>query len=107
MAESLSGLKPHELSVFDRDETWEVNKEGLRAATLRSFHAAFGPGTGSEDLQISMLTHLKSILDEINSSRAHTSNLYTWVRHTISQATTRAIYGQTNPFADEAVKNAL
>ena len=69
MAESLSGFQPHELIVFDKDDTREDHKEGLGAATLRSFHAAFGPGASSEDFQISMLTHLRSILDEMNSSR--------------------------------------
>ena len=107
MAESLSGFESHELMVFDRDDTREDHKEGLGAATLRSFHAAFGPGAGSEDLQITMLTHLKSILDEIDSSRTHTLNLYAWVGHTISQATMRAIYGPTNPFADQAIEDAF
>ena len=107
MAESLSGFQPHELIVFDRDDTREDHKEGLGAAPFRSFHAAFGPGTSSEDFQISMLIHLRSILDEINSSRTHTLNLYAWVRHTISQATMKAIYGPTNPFADQAIEDAF
>ena len=68
MAEDFSGFKPHELLVFDKDDTRGDLQEGLSAATLKSFHAAFGPGAGPEDLQISMLTNLKSILDEIDST---------------------------------------
>ncbi|KAL8730761.1 MAG: hypothetical protein Q9166_003831 [cf. Caloplaca sp. 2 TL-2023] len=83
------------------------HQEGLSSATLRSFHAAFSPGAGSEDLQISMLNHLEKLLGELNNRDMQTLDLYAWVKHTVTQASMRAVYGPCNPFADQNVEDAF
>ena len=107
MAETLSGFQPHESHVFDRDEARLGREEGLASATLKSFHRAFAPGAGAEELQTSMLTHLKTLLDELEPCHTHKVNVFSWVKHTVTQATMRAVYGPGNPLADQAVEDAF
>ena len=103
----MAGLEPHKLHVFDRDDARVGYEDGLSVATLKAFRRAFGPGAGSEDLQTSMLNHLKSILDTIDTSRTRKVGLYAWVKHTVTQATMRAIYGPDNPFKEQTVEDAF
>lgn len=107
MAQSFSGFQAHELAIFDKDVSRTQHLEGLSSATLRSFHAAFSPGAGSEDLQISMLNHLQRLLGELDNRDMHTLDLYAWVKHTVTQASMRAVYGPGNPFTDQNVENAF
>ena len=107
MAETLSGFQPHESRVFDRDEARLGREERLASATLKSFHRAFALGTGAEELQTSMLTHLKTLLDELGPSHTHKVNLFSWVKHTVTQATMRAVDGPGNPLADQAVEDVF
>ena len=107
MAQSFSGFQPHELAIFDRDDSRAQNQEGLSAATLKAFRAAFSPGAGSEELQVSMLNHLQTLLNELDGEVTHSLDLYAWVKHNITQATMRAVYGPGNPFADQKVEDAF
>ena len=76
VAESMAGLEPHKLHVFDRDDARVGRKDGLSVAMLKAFRCALGPGAESEDFQTSMLSHLKSILDIIETSRTNKVDLY-------------------------------
>ena len=84
--------------MFDRDDAWGGHEDGLSVATLKAFRRALGPSAGSEELQTSMLNHIKSILDNIDTSQVNKVDLYAWVKHAVTQATMRAIYGPDNPF---------
>ena len=53
-------------------------------AALKAFRRALGPGAGSEVFQTSMLNHLKSILDNIETSRTNKVDLYAWVKYYLS-----------------------
>ena len=107
MAEAMAGLESHKLHVFDRDEARVGHEEGLAAETLRTFHSAMGPGAGSEEFQTSMLDHLMSMLDKIDCTRTNNVDLYAWVKHTVTQATMRAIYGPDNPFKEKTIEEAF
>lgn len=71
-------------------------------ATLKAFRRALRPGAGSEAFQTSMLNHLKSILDNIETSRTNKVDLYAWVKYIVTQATMRAIYD--NPLRSKPLK---
>ena len=103
----MAGLERHKLHVFDRDDARVGYEDGLSVATLKDFRRALGPGAGSENFQTSMLNHLKSILDSIDTSRTNKVDLYAWVKHTVTQATMRAIYGPDNPFREQTIEDAL
>lgn len=107
VAETMAGLESHKLHVFDRDDVRVGYEDGLALATLKAFHRAFGPGAGSQALQTSMLDHLKSILDEFDSDRIHKVDLYARVKHIVTQATMRAIYGPENPFKEQFIEDAF
>ena len=100
-------LEPHKLHVFDRDNTRVDYEDGLSVATLKAFRGALGPGAGSEVFQTSMLNHLKSILDNIETSRTNRVDLYAWIKHTVTQVTMRAIYGPENPFEEQAIEDVF
>ena len=69
--------------------------------------SALGPGAGSEDFQTLMLNYLKSILDNINTSQINKVDPYAWVKHTVTQATMRAIYRPDNPFKEQIIEDAF
>ena len=76
VAETMTGLEPHKSHVFGRDDTRIDYEDGLSEARLKAFRRALGPGAGSEVFQTSMLNHLKSILDNIETSGTNKVDLY-------------------------------
>ena len=54
-----------------------------------------------------MLDYLKSILDDISTSRMSKVDLYACVKHTATQTTMRAIYGPDKPFKEELIEDAF
>ena len=103
-AERLSGLDSEKLKAFDDDE--EKKRDNLSTATLKGIARALSPGPDVDKLNLRMLSSLQSLLNEAKDSQ-EPRNLLSWIQHVITQASTDAIYGPANPFADQKTEDAF
>ena len=99
-AEKLSCLRPKHVSLFKKYD----GREGLANDTIlaveNSLHQA-----DVDNLNVPMLDCLKNIIDKASSGRDY--KLHAWVRHLVTQGSTRALYGPQNPFNTQAVEDAF
>lgn len=119
MAESLSHFSTPMAQLFDPDpeRVDQERRAGLGHDTLFEYHRAFGPGAGSEGLQSNMLNELIRLMcvpgdDVTNAVGSHrpqqqTRELYAWLKHIITQASMKSIYGPKHPFDDPEVEKAF
>lgn len=101
--ERLSGLNKEALRNFDKDE----ERLGYSLDVVKATEHALHPDRDGGDLNLVMLTHLKGLLDEASTAKNEPQDLLAWVRHAITQASTRAVYGPLNPFLDQDAEDAF
>ncbi|KAK4206274.1 cytochrome P450 [Rhypophila decipiens] len=73
-------------------------------------YEALRPGPGLDALNRIMIKNVAESLDKIAPANARdhrTIGMTSWLRDTITQATTRAVYGPNNPFEDPAIAEAF
>lgn len=102
-AERLSGLDKEALKQFDQDK----QRLGLSLDTVKAVEHALHPDRDGASMNLSMLTHLKDLLDEAAMGKDKPQDLLALVKHAITQASTRAMYGPLNPFLDKEVEDAF
>ncbi|MCJ1248352.1 hypothetical protein MMC30_005569 [Trapelia coarctata] len=102
-AARLSGLGQETLKHFDKDE----QRLGLSLDTVKATEHALHPDRDGASMNLSMLTHLKELLDEASMVKDEPQHLLAWVKHGITQASTRAMYGPLNPFLDKDLEDAF
>ena len=103
VAERLSGLGKEALTHFDKDE----HRLGLSVDTVKATEQALHPDRDGASMNLSMLTNLKDLLDEASVVKDKPQNLLAWIKHAITQASTRAVYGPSNPILDKEVEDAF
>lgn len=101
--ERLSGLRKEKLKLFDKDE----QRLGYSLDVVKAIEHALHPDRDGGDLNLVMLTHLKDLLDEASTAKNESKGLLSWVRHAITQASTRAVYGPLNPFLERDAEDAF
>lgn len=103
-AERLSGLDPEKLKAFDNDK--KEKGDNLSTATLKGIARALSPGPDVAELNHRMLSSLQTLMDEPQDSPKPRCFL-SWIQHVITRASTDAIYGPANPFADPKTEDAF
>ena len=93
----LSGIDLNEMHAFDTSE----KGVGLARDTIGVVERALGPGPESTRLTQDMLGHLQDFLAKYQFASEQPIQLFSWIRHIITQASTRAIYGEFNPLNDK------
>ena len=102
-AERLSGLGTDVTKHFDGDE----EHPGLSQEIIRDVERALLHGQEGIDLNLCMIEHLKEYQDDSNISDGKAHYFLAWIRHIVTQASTRAVYGPLNPIADQEVEDAF
>ncbi|KAL9121512.1 MAG: hypothetical protein Q9187_001932 [Circinaria calcarea] len=101
-AEKVSGLPPEQVKLFTKHQ----GRTGLAEDTITGVEATLRQAD-VDALNVPMLECLKSMTDEVMLSGSGHCKLHAWLRHLITQSTTKAIYGADNPFDDLAVESAF
>ena len=65
------------------------------------------PGFGLDGITRAMLLETTTLLDELEGVDNGTVDLWEWVRHAITMATTESVYGPLNPYRDAEVEGAF
>ena len=81
---------------------------GCRIETTKAMHLAMAPGADLDSMNQVMLENACQLLESLkNRSELEPIDLLSWVRHTITLASTNAVYGPSNPFNDPAVEDGI
>jgi hypothetical protein len=110
VARRLCGCSQAAIDPVARD----LDHWGLLNETKRDMHAALAPGSNLDAMNVAMLENVALALAELDAELGAAGeggrvlDLYGWVRHVISLASTDAIYGAENPFRrDRRVEDGL
>ena len=80
---------------------------GLTITIVKEVHRGLAPGANLDQMSRSMFQTLMSAFQSLESDEITRINLFGWLRHTITQATTDSVYGPQNPFKDLNVENGF
>ncbi|KAK3372601.1 putative cytochrome P450 [Podospora didyma] len=82
---------------------------GVSMATYAGMHAALKPGPDLDDMNRDMIQEIATLLDKLQpkDQKPRRISLYSWLRASITTATTRSVYGPLNPYEDQAVADAF
>lgn len=80
---------------------------GLTIAIVREVHKGMAPGVDLDRMSASAVHTLSAALQCFESATSTRINLFEWLRHAMTQATTDSVYGPMNPFNDPEVENAF
>ena len=95
------------LAILLKNLNGEQGEWGLQIDTHKGMHAALAPGTALDSMSQPMLRTVAESLDSLGTDSKVTIDLASWLRHTITMASTDAVYGPTNPFKDPAVEDGF
>ena len=65
------------------------------------------PGPALDGMNQTMIQSISESLNEFEGNGSNTVDLWMWVRHIMTMATTESTYGPMNPYKDEAVEKAF
>ena len=86
----------------------ERGEIGYSMEGYKGMHAALAPGPSLNQINNSIIPDVAAAVARLNPGpgtiRIH---LYQWVRHTITMATSNAVYGTKNPFREPEIYHAF
>lgn len=82
---------------------------GLSMESYAAMRTALKPGPLLDDMNRAMIEEIAKSLDLLEPVRgeSRTIGLYSWLRDSITTATTRSVYGPMNPYDDKSVTDAF
>ena len=90
--------------IVDRNLFAEEGSWGLFTDTHNAMHCSLAPGPDLDDLIASVLWHISQAIEALLEGHDEIEvDLYAWVHHMITLASTDAVYGPQNPFRDPVV----
>ena len=103
MSERVAELAPESIAKFEDPHTGE----GVSRDTIEAMRSAIQGKKDSAELECAALKHIEELLHGVSGQVGERTKLFAWVRHVITQANTRAIYGPLNPFQQPGVEDAF
>ena len=82
------------------------DKQSLLTQVTHVMHPAL-LGNRLDDMNRNMIRNLEISIEGLNEFAHNTVDLYSWCRHTVTVASTDAIYGSLNPFKSNEVEDAF
>jgi len=83
---------------------------GMSVESQQAMRTALTPGADLDAMNRVMIQSISASLDRIRPEKGHpTANfsLMHWLRHELTMATTDAVYGPLNPYADRNVEDGF
>lgn len=73
----------------------------------KAIHPAMSPGPSLDAMNWAAIQSLAQVLETLAAKAPRVVDLFGWVRHEVSLATSDAVYGPMNPFRDTAIETAF
>lgn len=83
---------------------------GMLVETQQAMRAALTPGANLDAMNRVMIQSIAASVNRIRPEKGHSCvklSLMHWLRHELTMATTNAVYGPLNPYADRNVENGF
>ncbi len=83
---------------------------GMSVETHHAMHTALTPGADLDAMNHVMIQSIVASLNRIRPEQGHSKveiGLMHWLRHELTMATTNAVYGPLNPYADRSVEDGF
>jgi len=101
MLPRLFDVSRRDIDIASRNHDEEDGHWGFMSDVHRSTYSVLGPGVDLDNMVRSLLENMMIHFEELSNSpggEAVTIDLFSWVRRTITAASTSAVYGPENPF---------
>lgn len=86
----------------------ERGSVGYTMEGYKGMHAALAPGPGLDRINQSIIPDIAAAVSRLDPGKGIAQiNLYRWVRHTVTLATSNAVYGPHNPFKEPDIYEAF
>lgn len=79
---------------------------GINEAVINAMHPAL-LGPALDVMNASMISGLRPSIDALSTQGDGTLDLHVWCRHSITMASTRAVWGPQNPYESEHLQSAF
>ncbi|KAL9619511.1 MAG: hypothetical protein Q9160_005874 [Pyrenula sp. 1 TL-2023] len=108
-ASKVCGVGPGTQSILNINVNGDEGDWGLSMDSYSAMRTALKPGPQLDDMNRVMIEEIAKSLDQLQPAQRETRtiNIYTWLRDTITMATTRSVYGPLNPYNDKAIADAF
>lgn len=81
--------------------------EGYAVSYSKAIHPAMSLGDGLDTLNRAAIRQIAESMQNLRKETPQVVELFTWVRHQVSDCTAEAVYGPLNPFRDSNVEEAF
>ena len=107
-ASKICGVSRNAEAAFFQDDN-ETAETTLLKETHAARRATLSPSKEFDELNHQMLRNVVAFLRELKTTEEQPTRigLSTWLRRSVTTATTTSIYGPLNPFRDEEVVDAI
>jgi hypothetical protein len=108
-ASTVCGTSAEAQAILGQNVNGDDGNHGLSMDSYNAMRAALLPGSDLDNMNRSMIQEIAKSLDLLQPSgkESRKIGMYSWLRDTITLATTRSVYGPMNPYEDKTVANAF
>jgi hypothetical protein len=103
----VSGFSKAGANIINTNTNGEDGDWGYVNTFHDAIQPAVSPGRSLDAMNRTMLGLVASQFDEQARYQRQNLNLFQWVQHQITLATTNSVYGSENPFRDSAIEEAF
>jgi hypothetical protein len=103
----ISGFSMAGADIINTNTNGEDGDWGYVNTFHDAIQPAVSPGRNLDAMNRMMLGLVASQFDEQAKHQRQNVNLFEWVQHQITLATTNSIYGSGNPFRDSGIEQAF
>ncbi len=102
----VSGCSPDAEAIVTKNLSPTEGNAGFLKDFAKTMHASLSPGPNLKSMNRTALRDIEKFVDLLAEGQGQI-RLVEWLRHILTIATTNAVYGPANPFANESVEQAF
>ncbi|KAI1174324.1 cytochrome P450 [Nemania sp. FL0916] len=106
-ASTVCGASQEAQAILAKNVNGDDGDFGLSMESYAAMRAALKPGADLDNMNRTMIHEISESLDQLLTDDSRRTNLYDWLRTTITTATTRSVYGPMNPYEDPSIIEAF
>jgi hypothetical protein len=104
---SVAGCSTKAQAIINRNIDGSEGPRGYVITFSKAIHSALMPGPSLDSMNRIMIQNIAASADRLAGDSPLFINLFKWLRHEITMATTNAVYGPANPYTDPVIENAF
>ncbi|KAF2837754.1 cytochrome P450 [Patellaria atrata CBS 101060] len=106
-SQKICGSSKEANDIVNFDILGKENSTSYLLSFFKAIHPPLMPGPDLDAMNRVMVSRVASSVDDLAASTPITIDLYKWLRHELTLATTESNYGPSNPFRDDKIADAF